>query len=121
MKIKLDPLRMNKITIRSIPPQESHYKNGIIHILSDYPNPLAPWIGKTIHDILQESNDQYGGSLSGFIALIEAMPALFGKLNTSSFEATTLFVPTNEALALLDPTLLEDIQGELDPTIQYLY
>ena len=120
LKIQLDPLRMNKITIRSIPPQESHYKNGIIHILSDYPSPLVPWMGKTLYDILQESNDLHGGGLSGFIAMIEAMPALFGKLNTSSYEATTLFVPTNEALALLDPTLLEDMHGELDPTIQQL-
>ena len=86
LKIQLDPLRMNKITIRSIPPQESHYKNGIIHILSDYPSPLVPWMGKTLYDILQESNDLHGGGLSGFIAMIEAMPALFGKLNTSSFE-----------------------------------
>ena len=81
---------------------------------------MVPWIGKTFYDILQESNDKNGGSLSGFIALVEAVPDLFGKLNASSFDATTLFVPTNEALALLDPTLLEEIKGDLDLTIQKL-
>ena len=120
LQIQLDPLRMNNITIISTPPQESHYKNGIIYSLNDYPSPIVPWIGKTIYDILQESNDKNGGKLSGFIALVEAVPDLFGKLNASSFDATTLFVPTNEALALLDPTLLEEINGDLDLTIQKL-
>ena len=94
--------------------------NGIIYSLNVYPSPIVPWIGKTIYDILQESNDLHGGGLSGLIALIDAMPALFGKLNATSFDATTLFVPTNEALALLDPTLLNEIQGELDPAIKQL-
>ena len=100
LRIQLDPFRMNNITIRSVPPQESHYKNGIIYSLNVYPSPIVPWIGKTIYDILQESNDLHGGGLSGFIALIDAMPALFGKLNATSFDATTLFVPTNEASVL---------------------
>ena len=120
LKIQLDPFRMNNVTIKNISSQESHYKNGIIYSLNGYPSPVVPWIGKTLYDILQELNNHHGGDLSGFIALIDAMPDLFGKLNASSFEATTLFIPTNEALALLDSTLLEEIQGELDPTIQQL-
>ena len=81
---------------------------------------VAVLLDQALYDILQESNDLHGGGLSGFIAMIEAMPALFGKLNATSFDASTLFVPTNEALAILDPTLLEEIQGELNPTIQQL-
>ena len=120
LKIQLVPFQMNNITIINTPPESSQFKNGIIYSLNDYPSPIVPWIGKTLYDILQELNHLHGGDLSGFIALIEAMPDLFGKLKASSFDATTLFVPTNEALALLDPTLLEEIQGELDPTTNHL-
>jgi uncharacterized surface protein with fasciclin (FAS1) repeats len=76
------------------------FKNGVVYRSFTTPNPLAPWIGKSLFDVLVETNSVLNGNLSKFIALIEASPQIKEKieLQKGSTKATTLFAPTNNAL-----------------------
>jgi uncharacterized surface protein with fasciclin (FAS1) repeats len=77
--------------------------------LKDFPKPIVPWIGKSLMDVLVETSKHCKGDLSGFIALIKDIPSLFAKLQLQqegTTAATTLFVPTNDALVSFDPTLM---------------
>ena len=104
MTLQQNPFRFNNITISST--QRNHiYKNGVIHYALEYPKPLAPWIGKTLYNVLLETNDKRNSDLSDFIAIVDTLPAILLLLqDTSSSTATTLFVPTNDAIALSNLT-----------------
>ena len=110
-----NPFRLNNINI-STTSKDIHYKNGVIHTLVNYPKPSAPWLGKTMQYILQETNDKYKGNLSDFIAFIAVTPDIQVLLQANSTDATTLFVPTNDALAIWKLTLMQQGQ-EIDGTM----
>jgi uncharacterized surface protein with fasciclin (FAS1) repeats len=107
LKIQLGPLRVNNATI-SVSERNFHYSNGITHAHLSYPDPIVPWFGKSNFDILLETSIVRNGDLSDFIALIDSFPTLKSQLQEASKSATTLFVPTNEALALMDQIVLDD-------------
>jgi len=111
LEIQVTPeFRVNNVTI--VTTENIHFKNGIYHGFIRYPNPLVPWIGKSLLQVLLETNDRRNGDLSNFLALLEASPASDLKdllQEQGNRKATTIFVPTNEALSrLLDPALLAD-------------
>jgi uncharacterized surface protein with fasciclin (FAS1) repeats len=108
--IHLNPFRVNTTAIA-----EEHrnlrYKNGIVHKLVQYPNPIVPWIGKSSFDVLREANMKRSGDLSVFIGLIEESPDIMNQLllEDGDTKAITLFAPTNDALlAVLEPGLVEN-------------
>ena len=109
LAIQLNPLRMNNITV-STPDSNIYLKNGIMHRIAQYPNPVAPWIGKSLLDVLWETNDARDGDLSDFLALIDASPNITNQLELREGDtsATTLFVPTNDAMESLDSAQLHD-------------
>jgi uncharacterized surface protein with fasciclin (FAS1) repeats len=100
--VKMDPFRVNNVTIQAVG-DANEFKNGYVYNFLDYPNPFVPWIGKSLFDVLVETNSVLNGDLSRFIALIEASPQVKEKieLENGSTKATTLFAPTNNALATL--------------------
>ena len=100
LTLQLNPFRMNNINI-SLTSYNMYYKNGVVHTLLEYPRPLAPWVGKTMYDVLLETNSKRNGDLSDFIAIIDALPEIVVLMQDNSVTATTLFVPTNEAIAVL--------------------
>jgi uncharacterized surface protein with fasciclin (FAS1) repeats len=107
--IQTDPFRVNNESV-SLAERNLRYKNGIIHKFVRYPNPIAPWIGKSTFDVLLETNEKRRQDLSGFIALIEASPDFKVQLELVEGDTTaiTLFVLTNDALAALEPNQLAD-------------
>jgi uncharacterized surface protein with fasciclin (FAS1) repeats len=103
--IQLNPLRVNN---NSIIPTEVNlfYKNGVVHTTYEFPNPLAPWYGKTVYDVLLETNQTRNGDLSTFIAIIDSYPNLKGQLQEErGVKGFTLFVPTNDGMATLDASM----------------
>ena len=119
--IKLNPLRVNNIILS--PTQRNwHFKNGYFHILEKYTYPLAPWQNKSNFDILVETNEKRNGDLSVFISLLKASTDLSSQLQlvAGDFQATTIFAPTNEALATLDPSLTVPVgaQYEINATLK---
>jgi uncharacterized surface protein with fasciclin (FAS1) repeats len=111
LTIQLDPFRVNNASISSKHEERNLIlKNGVQHNFAEYPDPIVPWIGKSMLFLLLETNNQRNGDLSSFIALIDASPDLKGQLEdlTGAVAATTLFVPTNDALSTLDESLLAD-------------
>jgi uncharacterized surface protein with fasciclin (FAS1) repeats len=105
-----NPLRVNNFTI-STTSNSRYYKNGVVHTVLEYPKPVVPWLGKSILDVLHATNDKRTGDLSDFIAFIAITPDIQMLLqDNSSNTATTLFVPTNDALAVWNLTLME--QGQ---------
>ena len=119
LRVQLNPFQVDNVTM-VVDPRDQHFQNGVMHIFLECPKQLAPWIGKSMNNILQETNNLRQGDISGFISLVKAMPDLFDKLEAKGNEGITLFVPTNDALALSDPSLLEEIQGELDSQQQQI-
>ncbi len=111
--IHLDPFRMNNVTV-STKERNLRYKNGIIHRLVQYPKPLVPWMKKTIIEVLQETNERRNGDISSFIALIDVLPDMTIQFQATegNYDATTLFVPTNDALASWDPRLAAEVQSQ---------
>jgi uncharacterized surface protein with fasciclin (FAS1) repeats len=107
--VQLDPFRVNNFSI-SLTSCNMHFKNGVIHNYGEYPNPLAPWIGKSILDVLIETNTTRNGDISDFLALIEDSPNIKFELqlHQGNNKATTLFAPTNDALATMVPTFISD-------------
>lgn len=104
LTIQLDPFRVNNVTIVE---QNLYYKNGIVHNFLHYPVPIVPWIGKSMIDVLLETNNLRMGDLTSFIALIDAMPDLKLQLQGVGSSPTTLFVPINSALSMLDSELID--------------
>ena len=90
-----------------------HFTNGFLHNLDEFPYRLIKWIGKSNYDILLETNENENGTLSVFVSLVEAS-GLKELLQTGP-GPVTLFVPTNNALATLDPQLLE-FEGAINST-----
>ena len=124
LTIQLNPFRVNNSSMSMIE-RDLHFKNGIIQKFEDYPEPIVPWIGKSLLDVLVETSKHCKGDLSGFIALIEGIPSLFAKLQLQqegTTAATTLFVPAYDALASFDPTLMAVRQQgqDFNPTILQL-
>ena len=114
LTVQLDPFRVNNVSM-SIQESDLHYKNGIIQTFSEYPNPIVPWFGKSSMQVLIETNTHRNGDLSGFIALLQAIPSLYAKLQLQeegTSTATTLFVPTNDALLSFDPSLMATYQDQ---------
>lgn len=107
LRIQLGPLRVNNETI-SVSERNCHFSNGISHAFLHYPDPVVPWFGKSNFDVLLETSIARHGDLSDFIALIDSFPTLKSQLQEVSKSATTLFVPTNEALANMDQSVLVD-------------
>jgi uncharacterized surface protein with fasciclin (FAS1) repeats len=114
--IQLNPLQVNNNPI--IPTEVNlFYKNGVVHTTYEFPTPLAPWFGKSVYDVLLETNEARNDDLSTFVAMIESYPILKGKLQSErALEGLTLFVPTNNGIMatvdqnilLADPTLFQD-------------
>lgn len=123
LTIQLDPFRVNNVSM-SMQESNLYYKNGVIHTFLDYPDPIVPWFGKSSIQVLIETNIYRNGDLSGFIALVKSIPSLYAKLQLQgegTNTATTLFVPTNNALLLFDPTLMDTRQDQaLNTTIGQL-
>ena len=121
LEIQQNPFQVNNVTIL-LP--DVHYKNGVVHYALNYPHPIVSWIGKSMLDILLETNDLHKGDLSVFIGLIEMMPDLKLMLQGGKnvMNGMTLFVPTNAAIALsrLNLTKQEGHLPELDLMIQQL-
>ena len=114
-----NPLRVNNFTI-STTSNNRHYKNGVVHTVLEYPKPVVPWLGKSMLDVLHATNDIRTGDLSDFIALIAKTPDIQMMLQVDSTTATTLFVPTNDAFAVWNLTLMEQGQENNITMIQQL-
>ena len=104
LTFQLNPFRMNNINV-SMTFRNVYYKNGVVHTLLEYPRPLAPWVRKTMYNVLLETNVKRNSDLSAFITIIDTLPAIMLLLqDNSSSTGTTLFVPTNDALKLSNLT-----------------
>jgi len=104
--IQLDPFRVNNNTI-SMGQHNLRYSNGVEHVCDNFPTPPAPWVGNSIFDGLLKTNTRRKGDLSVFIALLNAVPELKQQLELQegNNNATTLFIPTNNALLNYDSSL----------------
>ena len=89
------------------------FSNGFLHNLDEFPSGLIKWLGRSSYDILLETNENQNGNLSDFVTLVEAS-GLKEILQTGP-GPVTLFVPTNNALATLDPQMLV-YEGMIDTT-----
>ena len=67
-----------------------------------------------MYNVLLETNDKRNSDLSDFIAIIETLPSILQLLqDNSTITATTLFVPTNNAIALSNLTwMTQQQQGQ---------
>ncbi len=81
-----------------------HFENGITQALNTYLEPAVPWEGKSNLDMLKKMNEMRKGDLSVFLSLLEASSDLKDSLQfqDGNIAATTFFVQTNTALAMLD-------------------
>ena len=106
--IQFNPFRVNNNTV--IPTEVNlFYKNGVVHTTYEFPRPLAPWLAKTVYDVLLETNQARNDDLSTFIALIDSSPDLKGQLQQErGLVGLTIFVPTNDGMATVDPNVMED-------------
>jgi uncharacterized surface protein with fasciclin (FAS1) repeats len=106
--IQFNPLRVNNNTV--IPTEVNlFYKNGVVHTTYEFPRPLAPWLTKTVYDVLLETNQARNDDLSTFIALIDSYPDLKGQLQQErGLIGLTIFVPTNDGMATVDPNVMAD-------------
>jgi uncharacterized surface protein with fasciclin (FAS1) repeats len=96
--IQLNPLRVNNNTM--IPTEINlFFKNGVVHTTYNYPKPLVPWLGKSVYDVLVETNEARNLDLSTFVAMIDRYPDLKGQLQKDQeLKGLTVFVPTNDAM-----------------------
>lgn len=119
LKFQHNPFRMNNVTV-STTSNNMHYKNGVVHVLQEFPHPLVPWRGKSILDVLSATNTERKGDLSNFIAFLAITPDIQVLQKFNITIATTLFVPTNDALAEWNHTLMEQGQENNNTVIQQL-
>ena len=114
-----NPFRLDNVSV-STNSSNKHYKNGVVHTLEEYPNPFVPWRGKSILDVLHATNNERKGDLSDFIAFIAITPDIQVLQEADSIIPTTLFVPTNDALAEWNLTLMEQGQEYSTTMIQQM-
>ena len=108
IEIQLNPLRVNNVSI-DVTISNQFFKNGVVHLQFQYPNPLMPWIGKSLFDVLIETNEKRDGDLSVIIDLIQASPEVVKNLlalRAGDTSALTLFAPTNAAMAKVNLTAI---------------
>jgi hypothetical protein len=108
IEIQVNPLRANNVSI-STTQYNQFYKNGVVHNLLQYADPLMPWIGKSLFDVLVETNEKRRGDLSVIIDLIQKSlddTKNLLELRAGDTSATTLFAPTNAAMAAMNLTAL---------------
>jgi uncharacterized surface protein with fasciclin (FAS1) repeats len=110
--IELNPFRVNNNLM--IPTEiNKFFKNGVIHTSYEFPKPLVPWLGKSLYDVLVETNQARNLDLSTFVAMIDMYPDLKGQLQEErALEGLTVFVPTNDAMT----TVLSDLTAADAPT-----
>ena len=110
--IELNPFRVNNNLM--IPTEiNKFFKNGVIHTSYEFPKPLVPWLGKSLYDVLVETNQARNLDLSTFVAMIDMYPDLKGQLQEErALEGLTVFVPTNDAMT----TVLSDLTVADAPT-----
>jgi uncharacterized surface protein with fasciclin (FAS1) repeats len=110
--IELNPFRVNNNLM--IPTEiNKFFKNGVIHTSYEFPKPLVPWLGKSLYDMLVETNQARNLDLSTFVAMIDMYPDLKGQLQEErALEGLTVFVPTNDAMT----TVLSDLTAADAPT-----
>jgi uncharacterized surface protein with fasciclin (FAS1) repeats len=103
ISIQLEPyFQMNKNKM-STTQRNVHYLNGVIHSFLRYPVPVVQWIGKSMFDVLLETNILLNDDITGFMELIDASPDVKNLLlKRGDMNGKTLFIPTNAALATLD-------------------
>ena len=94
--------------------------NGIAQIVDSVPDPLVPWMYKTIYEVLLEVNNQQGGNLSDFIALVNASELKERLMLEDSSRPITLFVPTNEAMSTIVVQGSDMIANVSSPSYQLL-
>jgi uncharacterized surface protein with fasciclin (FAS1) repeats len=102
IKIQANPLREGFVT--------QFYKNGVVHFLSKFPDPFIPWKGKSLFDVLVETNEKHHGILSVIIDLIQNSSEDIRNLlvlRAGDTSATTFFAPTNAAMATMNMTVLD--------------
>ena len=106
--IQLDPFRVNNISLiwNFLGFGQHVYKNGITYVLESYFSPIVPWINKSIMDVLLETNQQRNQDLSTFIAMIKTLPDVKALVFEEEGLGKTLFVPTNQALSNMNPSLM---------------
>jgi uncharacterized surface protein with fasciclin (FAS1) repeats len=104
--IQLDPFRVNDTSFIIAGVGQHRFKNGIVHYLNGYFSPITPWQGKSIMDVLVETNEERNGDLSTFIALIDALPDITALIHAEEILGKTLFAPTNQALSDVNLTLM---------------
>ena len=114
-----NPFRLDNVSVLTNS-SNKHYKNGVVHTLLEYPKPFVPWLGKSLLDVLHVTNDKRKGDLSDFIAFIAITLDIQMMLQADSATATTLFVPTNDAIAVWNLTLMEQGQENNITMIQQL-
>ena len=111
LTIQLDPFRVNNVSM-SMQESNLYYKNGVIHTFLDYPDPIVPWFGKSSIQVLIETNIYRNGDLSGFIALVKAIPSLYAKLQLKGKEQILqlhyLFLQTMPSCCLIQLSWIPD-------------
>ena len=122
LKIQFNPLRAKNVSF-IIESSNQLYKNGIVHFLSEYPNPLVPWIGKSLFDVLVETSEKRDDDLSDIIDLIQKAPDdiknLIQLVDAGATSETTLFAPTNAAMAKMNLTMLSLNETSLSTFLEH--
>ena len=105
IKIQVNPLRANNVSFEAKGLLTQFYKNGVVHSLFKFPDPFIPWKGKSLFDVLVETNEKRQDDLSVIIDLIQNssddIKNLF-VLRAGDTSATTFFAPTNAAMATIN-------------------
>ena len=106
--IQLDPLRVNGTPLLIIEGNFAQfgYKNGIVQFMENFFSPIIPWLEKSMMDVLLETNEQRNRDLSAFIAMIDVLPDIMALVLEVEYFGKTLFVPTNQALSNVNPSLM---------------
>lgn len=108
IKIQCNPLRANNISILiSTLHSNQFFSNAVMHTVEQYADPPMPWLGKSIFDVLLETNEKRHGDLSDMIDLIQASPDEIKNLldlRVGDTSAINLFAPTNAAMATMNLT-----------------
>jgi uncharacterized surface protein with fasciclin (FAS1) repeats len=74
---------------------------------------MLPYLGKSVYDVLVETNQARNLDLSTFVAMIDGYPDLKGQLQEErGLEGLTVFVPTNDAMT----TVFSDLTVADEPT-----
>jgi uncharacterized surface protein with fasciclin (FAS1) repeats len=77
------------------------YTNAVEQELVHVPHSLVPWMYRTDYDVLLEVNEQRGGDLTDFIALLNSSNLTELLTMAVGDRPITVFIPTNEALSTI--------------------